>query len=569
MREPPLATIHEAILDSCRGRADVRRFARALVLVLVLVLASWGCKRETPEVGGADVQGERGDDVRCPEVLELHIDYPRSAIEVDRELATVLSQSLASVAGVEHVDATSIAGSATLRVELAAGIDPLAAMVAVRERLAAASLPRDATQPVIELRSAERAPLLLAVVRDDPPAAPIPPELAPSVLATLGAREREVLVAIDQQRLAAHGIALRAVVAALEEETHGVAARNSTGTASIAVVDPAVGNKVDVDRLESIAVGSTRDGTPVRLADIARLVDTRTDLPVALDRDGAVVVLVLAPSTRRETLDEMSGVRVLGPVTLPACEGASLEGLGTALTIAMPPGTDVARQEAVARGLIVTLSELDSGAIAIVGERGEWAGPTPSGGPRVTVLLPYGSEAAVLARIAAVPGLAVTELWGSATRSVALGGPDFERLDAATDELARAMRKAGFLAYVLDAGGDPELRIELDENGRRLGLDSATLALHVRAATEGIDLGSLRVRLQTEAIAETTIVASDGRSFPLASVATVERRAAPTAIRRRDGQFTRIVRTDAPDTALDRIIADLLASHASLTVTRP
>ncbi len=395
--------------------------------MLALVVASWGCKRESPERGGADVQKEGAADFRCPEMLELRIDYPRSASEVDREVATVLSQSLASVVGVEHIDATSIAGSATLRVELAAGIDPLAAIVAVRERLVPVSLPRDAAQPVIQRRSAEQAPVLLAVVRADPPAEPIPPELTPSVLATLGARERELLVDIDPQRLTAYGIALRAVVAALEEETHGVIARNSTDGAGIAVVDPAVGSRVGLEQLGAIAVGSTRDGIPVRLSDIATLVDTRTDLPVALDRDGEVVVLVLSASTPRETLDAMLGVRVLGPVTRPACEGASLEGLGTALTIAMPPGTDVARQEAVARGLIVTLSELDSGAIAIVGERGEWAGPTPSGGPRVTVLLPYGSEAAVLARIAAVPGLAVTELWGSATRSVALGGPDLER----------------------------------------------------------------------------------------------------------------------------------------------
>ena len=209
----------------------------------------------------------------------------RGAVEVERRAAVPLERALWSIPGVEYVYSTSSPGAALVVVRFRVGEDPDRALVRVRSKLDALadSWPRDWPPPLVKPRSIDDVPIwaltLWSATRDPSTLRQIAAEVEneiktiPEVSDTslIGGLRREFRVELDPARLGARGLAPVAVLAALEAANR----RTSAGEVVVSGRDIPVeagGFVGSAEELGSITVAE-REGRPVRLSDVARVVD--------------------------------------------------------------------------------------------------------------------------------------------------------------------------------------------------------------------------------------------------------------------------------------------------------
>ena len=209
----------------------------------------------------------------------------RSAVEVEREVAAPLEKAFWSIPGVEYVYSTSSPDRAFLVLRFRVGEDPDRALVRVRSKLDALAdqWPRDLAPPLIKPRSIDDVPIWAMTFwsRSQDPAtlrqiaAEIENEIKsiPEVsdTALIGGLRREFRVELDVPKLAARGLAPGAVLPAL------LAANRRTQAGPLVaggreVLVEAGGFVRSAEELSAVVIAET-GGRPVRLADVARVLD--------------------------------------------------------------------------------------------------------------------------------------------------------------------------------------------------------------------------------------------------------------------------------------------------------
>ncbi|MFL5382734.1 MAG: efflux RND transporter permease subunit, partial [Longimicrobiaceae bacterium] len=225
-------------------------------------------------------------DVTYP-IVVAQTSYPGASPEVvEREVSRPIEEALNTVQGIKEVTSTSLEGSSLVRVQLELGVDVAEAQQDVQSKVARIrrQLPPNIEDPVIlrfdpnerpimsiALQSAERPLRELTSIADEVVSTRF--EAIPGVggVNVVGGAQRQIQAQLDPGALRSYGISPPQVMAALARENQEIPAgrvrRGDTERlvrVSGRVQDPAAFNDVAV---------AVRDGVPVRLRDVGRVVD--------------------------------------------------------------------------------------------------------------------------------------------------------------------------------------------------------------------------------------------------------------------------------------------------------
>jgi multidrug efflux pump subunit AcrB len=217
-------------------------------------------------------------------MIDLFVQMPgASATEVEQRVTRPLEKLLWEIPGVEYLYSTSSPSHAMLIVRFYVGQDEEDALVRLNQKLAAniASLPPRATPPIVQARSIDDVPIMALTLwgdgYDDVQLRLIAAQLQETLkelpdiseIAIIGGRSQQVTVELDPAALAARRLDPLMVQQAL--------ARTNVRTPAGDVVTANRSTRIEsgdaltsVQDLESAVVGVT-SGTPVRLADVARV----------------------------------------------------------------------------------------------------------------------------------------------------------------------------------------------------------------------------------------------------------------------------------------------------------
>ena len=263
----PSGRIARAFLDS---RLTPLFIAAALGLGAIALLAT--PREEEPQI-------------RVP-MVDVMVAWPGAEPEeVASRVVVPLERAMWGLAGVEHVYSRADAGTALVTVRFHVGEPNEPSLVKVFERLTAMGsfLPEGASEPAVELHSIEDVPFLAltlwSAARSSDELRPVAAELAQelsvieqvSKAGLVGGSPRVVRVEPDPERLAAHGLTWERLLGALAS----AGAVRPAGTAvtgnreEAVVVRAALAGAADVER----TVVALSEGRPVRVADVARVVD--------------------------------------------------------------------------------------------------------------------------------------------------------------------------------------------------------------------------------------------------------------------------------------------------------
>ena len=206
--------------------------------------------------------------------------------EIETLVTRPIEQALAAVPGVEEVNSSSVEGRANVRVTFAWGTDLDAAANDIRDRLdrVAPRLPDEAERPVLRKFDMASFPILflgvsselsdiqLRRVVEDQIQYRI--ERVPGVAAVdiWGGLQREVHVNLLPEKVKALGLPLDQVLQKIRDANINIPAGTiDRGNLEITVRTP--GEYTDLEQLRGCVV-AVRDGTPIRLDQVAEVVDT-------------------------------------------------------------------------------------------------------------------------------------------------------------------------------------------------------------------------------------------------------------------------------------------------------
>lgn len=511
----------------------------------------------------------------APAGLAIAVDVPaRSAEEVEIEVARPLEEALADLPGLERMESASREGGVVLTLTLERGGDLAAARGAVQSRLAAtrARLPQDAGPPSVSALEAAAGPAFVCTLRSEAAApdmlrAVCDRDVRPQLVATAGVARvvtaggalRETEVRLDPAQLAARGVTVEDVLAALE--SNRLSAPGLQGGTS----DPSLLGRVVV---------AARDGVPMLLGDVGVVRTGAAPGAAAAMRDGERCALVLvflregtpAAAAERALRERLAAVAARLPPSF------RLEPLGPPLLAARAPG----RLAGAGRAAFEKLREMQDVSSIVASE-------TSQGEIEIFISLaarrerPFAAAAADVAeRLArAAPGAAPWDL-SSAEGSLApaltlrLRGPDLETLRGlAAGIVERARAVPGVRAARVEGGAlAPRLVLRSDQKAlARAGISAADLARTVAAAQGGVVAGratdgsDLVVRVSEDALGALALRSPAGDLVPVRALVAIETVAAPLEIRREDGERFLDVKIDAPEDARKRAA---LAAEAAL-----
>jgi multidrug efflux pump subunit AcrB len=259
---------------------------------------------------------EEEPQIKVP-IIDVFAEAPgRSVVEVERQAIAPLEKELWSIPGVEYVYSTSSSDRGFVVVRFHVGVDPDRAAVRVRSKLDALMdrWPRDLPPPLVKPRSIDDVPifaLTLSSAAQDPAtlrqvAAEIENEIKtiPDVsdTALIGGLRREFRVELDPVRLAARGLGPASVTPAILAANRRVGAGPLVSNDREILVE-AGGFVRSADELGAIVVAAS-GGAPVRLSDVARIVDGPERPPVYVTHGesgaaGRAPAVTLSVSKRR------------------------------------------------------------------------------------------------------------------------------------------------------------------------------------------------------------------------------------------------------------------------------
>ena len=264
-------------------------------------------------------------DVTYP-VVVVQTTYPGASPEVmEREVSRPIEEALNTVQGLYEVTSTSFEGSSLVRVQLNLGVNVMEAQQDVQAKVARIrrQLPRDIDDPVIVRFDPNERPIMsIAIQSPDRPLRELT-DIAEEIIAPrleaipgvggvnrVGGVERQIRVQLDHAAMRSYAVSPTQVSAALERENQEVpAGRVQSGQTERLV--RVTGRVVQPSSFANIVV-AVRDNVPIRLSDVATVVDGTADQRSAARYNGdPAVALDLLKISGANTVNVADAVRAV------------------------------------------------------------------------------------------------------------------------------------------------------------------------------------------------------------------------------------------------------------------
>lgn len=225
-----------------------------------------------------------------------------SPVEVERRITAPVEQSLSGLPGLEEVRSLSKFGLSQITCVFEDGTDIWKARTVVAERLQAVELPSGTASPQLGPVATGLGEVFHYLVTGERPLSElrtlqdwvIAPQLrsVPGVaeVNSWGGDERQVQVIVDPLALQTHGLSLPQLVDALESD-HGNAGGGTIDQGGGSALVLGVGLLTSAEDVGRIVL-ETRDGVPLRVRDVAEVVDGREIRRGAVTADGTGEVVL-------------------------------------------------------------------------------------------------------------------------------------------------------------------------------------------------------------------------------------------------------------------------------------
>ena len=242
-------------------------------------------------------------DVAYPIVVVMSA-YPGASPEVMmRGVSKPIEEALNTVQGVKEINSTSSEGSSFVRLTFELGVDVKTAQQDVQAKVARIrrQLPRDVLEPTIMQFDPNDAPIMTVAMRSSDRTIRELTDIANSVIKVRlesnegvggvnvqGGNARQIRVQVDPDAMRSYGVAPSMITAALQRENQEVPAGRIEGVTSERLVR-ITGRIVDPLAFGDIPI-TVRNGTPIRVRDVATVVDGAANRRSAAELRGAEAV---------------------------------------------------------------------------------------------------------------------------------------------------------------------------------------------------------------------------------------------------------------------------------------
>jgi HAE1 family hydrophobic/amphiphilic exporter-1 len=229
-------------------------------------------------------------DITYPTVI-AQTTYPGASPDVMmRDISKPIEEALNTVQGIKEISSTSLEGVSIVRLQFNLGVDVAVAQQDVQAKVARIrrTLPPDIQDPIIQHFDPNDSPIMaIALTSKERPIREIT-DLANEVVQTrlesipgvggvniIGGNARQIRVQVDPAAMRAYGLSPAQLSAALQQENQEVPAGRIEGGATERLVR-VTGRIVDPRSFADIPI-TVRSGTPVRISDVAVVVDGAED----------------------------------------------------------------------------------------------------------------------------------------------------------------------------------------------------------------------------------------------------------------------------------------------------
>ena len=229
-------------------------------------------------------------DITYPIVM-TQTSYPGASPEVMmRDISKPIEEALNTVQGIKEIGSTSLEGVSIVRVQFNLGVDIMAAQQDVQAKVARIrrSLPPNIQDPVVQHFDPNDSPIMsIAMQSTERPIRDLT-DLAKEVIQTrieaisgvggvniVGGRARQIRVQVDPDAMRAYGLSPVQIASALQSENQEVPAGRIEHGATQRLVR-VTGRIVEPKFFADIPI-AVRGGTPIRIRDVATVVDGAED----------------------------------------------------------------------------------------------------------------------------------------------------------------------------------------------------------------------------------------------------------------------------------------------------
>src|SRR6476661_3074138 len=229
-------------------------------------------------------------DITYP-VVVAQTTYPGASPDVMmRDVSKPIEEALNTVQGIKEITSTSLEGVSIVRLEFNLGVDVAVAQQDVQAKVARIrrSLPEDIDDPIIQHFDPNDSPIMSVALQSNERSIRELTDLANEVVQTrieaipgvggvniVGGNARQIRIQVDPNAMHAYGLSPAQITTALAKENQEVPAGRVERGAMERLVR-ITGRIVDPRDFSNIPV-AVRNGTPVRISDVATVVDGTED----------------------------------------------------------------------------------------------------------------------------------------------------------------------------------------------------------------------------------------------------------------------------------------------------
>jgi HAE1 family hydrophobic/amphiphilic exporter-1 len=229
-------------------------------------------------------------DITYPVVI-AQTTYPGASPDVMmRDVSKPIEEALNTVQGIKEITSTSLEGVSIVRLEFNLGVDVAVAQQDVQAKVARIrrSLPEDIDDPIIQHFDPNDSPIMSVALQSKERSIRELTDLANEVVQTrieaipgvggvniVGGNARQIRIQVDPDAMHAYGLSPAQITTALAQENQEVPAGRVERGALERLVR-ITGRIVDPKDFSNIPV-AVRNGTPVRISDVATVVDGTED----------------------------------------------------------------------------------------------------------------------------------------------------------------------------------------------------------------------------------------------------------------------------------------------------
>ena len=242
--------------------------------------------------------------------------------EIERQITKPIEEAVGAVARLRNIVSNSTNGKSVVSLEFEPGTNMDFATLDVREKFSRVKgeLPREIETPIIAHYRESDVPVHIFALTSDVKS---PEELRVLVDRNLkeklmrvkgvanvdiaGGRERKIIIDVDKDRLFAHGYDIRRLVEALGDANLSVKA----GELQSGVLDTSIrstGQFENVDEIANTPIGRSRDGTSIRVKDVADVRDSYLEQEsLARLNSSAAVTIYVQKESDANTVQAVKG----------------------------------------------------------------------------------------------------------------------------------------------------------------------------------------------------------------------------------------------------------------------